>query len=182
MKALNTRIAILAIAFALVTIATSTLAQDPTTEARNLLDFCLHHPEACSISVDYNKSGRGYRIDYNGTRLNPLASTVKIIDLLAYAEAVNERNIEIHHINPAEAVKLDDWARFWIGQDGGALGQAYARFSAGLATPPTTVTNDQIVSAMIQESDNAAPDYLLNKLGPFFMAETVRRFITDQGG
>ena len=30
--------------------ATRALA-DPTTEARKLLDFCIAHPEACSLSV-----------------------------------------------------------------------------------------------------------------------------------
>ena len=172
MKAANSQVTFVAIAFALALSAGTAFAQDPTTEARNLLDFCLRHPEACSISIDYQKGGTGYQIDYNGTRLNPLASTVKVIHLLAYANAVDDNRIVA-----GQAVDLDEWARFWIGQDGGALASAYAR----LGSPPNSVTNDQIVSAMIQDSDNAAPDYLLNKLGSDYLAGTVERYVSGGG-
>jgi beta-lactamase class A len=172
MKTANFRIAGAIIALSLTVTATIVLAQDPTTEARNLLIFCKAHPEACSISIDYVKGSTGYSIDYNGTRLNPVASTVKIIHLLAYADAVDKNKI-----HPAQQVDLDEWGRFFIGQDGGALDAAYKR----LGSPPNSVTNDQIVSAMIQESDNAAPDYLLNKLGSDFMDDTVKRYVTGGG-
>jgi Beta-lactamase enzyme family len=173
MRSPNTRVASAVAALALF--FTGVVYADPTTEARNLVTFCLAHPEACSISIDYQKSGKSWHIDYNGTRLNVLASTVKVVHLLTYADAVDK-----HRINPSQAVNRDDWAKFWIGRDGGALSAAFARFSAGLPTPPLTVTNDQIVSAMIQESDNAAPDYLLNKLGSDSFEDIIERYIASE--
>src|SRR5579872_6997635 len=137
--------------------ATRALA-DPTSDARPLLDFCIAHPEACSLSVHYTKGSTDWEVDYQGTRLNILASTFKIVHLLTYADAAGA-----HRLDPLQQVNRNDWTQFWIGQDGGALKNAYTRFSQGLPSPPVTVSNDQIVSAMIQESDNAAPDYLLNK-------------------
>jgi hypothetical protein len=166
----KTRIALAVAAMALS--LTSTAFADPTSEARNLLNWCLAHPDACSISIDYAKNGREWHIDYNGTRLNVLASTIKVVHLMAYADAVDQ-----HRINPQRAVDLDDWGRFWVGRDGGALAAAYTRLSAGKTPPPRTVTNDQIVSAMIQNSDNAAPDYLLNQLGSDFLAKTIASHI-----
>ncbi len=165
-------LAVVALFFA----ATIPLRADPATEAQNLLTFCLAHPEACSISIDYGKGSQAWHIDYNGTRLNPLASTMKVVHLIAYADAAG-KNLII----PSQAVSLQDWGQFWIGRDGGALAAAYARLSAGLPTHPATFTNDQLVSAMIQESDNAAPDYLLNKLGCDFFADTIARYIAGFG-
>lgn len=57
-------------------------AQTPTDEARILLAFCLAHPEAYSISIDYS-NGASWHIDHNGTRLNTLASTIKVVHLIA---------------------------------------------------------------------------------------------------
>ncbi len=147
------------------------VAQTPTTEAQNLVIFCLAHPTACSISIDYTGHGKEWRVDYNGTRLNPLASTIKVVHLMTYADAVDGRKI-----NPAEAVPLNEWAQFWIGRDGGALAAAYAADGS-----PATVSNDQIVTGMIEQSDDAAPDYLLNKLGSDSFADIIERYIAGQG-
>lgn len=70
MKAGFSRIVSVIVALALIFPATA--LADPTTEARNLLEFCLAHPEACSISIDYEKGETKWSIDYNGTRLTPL--------------------------------------------------------------------------------------------------------------
>jgi hypothetical protein len=174
MKTGRSLIVALVITFELLLIGGRAGAQDLPTAARVLLKFCLDHPDACSITIDYDKGGHGYHIDYNGARLNSVASTAKVIDLLAYAVAVDENKIV-----PGQPVSRDEWARFWIGQDGGELAAAYKRFSN--PAPPLTVTNDQIVSAMIQESDNAAPDYLLNKLGSDFIERTTERYVTGRG-
>ena len=112
-----------------------------------------------------------WHIDYNGSRFNVIASTFKVVDLMTYADAVGRGQIQ-----PGEAVSLDDWAHDSIGRDGGALAAAYTRFGK-----PLTVTNDQIVSAMIQESDDAAPDYLLRKLGSASFASIVAGYIAGNG-
>ena len=171
MKTVNSRILRVVVVFTLILVGRMAWAQDPTTEARNLLVFCRAHPEACSLSIDYEKGGVSYHINYNGTRLNSLASTSKIIHLVAYADGA-----DAGLINRNEVVPLNEWARFWIGHDGGALAAAYKSLGN-----PATVTNDQIVSAMIQQSDNAGPDYLLNKLSSGFFRDTIFSFITRNG-
>jgi hypothetical protein len=160
-------------AVALLLTSTSTaLADDPATEAKILLNFCLAHPEACSISVDYAANGAQWHVDYNGTRLNVLASNIKVVHLITYADAVDR-----HQIDPSQPVPLNTWAQFWVGRDGGALASAYAANVAGFSPPPQTVTNDQIVSGMIRFSDNAAPDYLLNKLGAGAFQNVIQQYI-----
>ncbi|MDI9951641.1 serine hydrolase [Rhodococcus sp. IEGM 1305] len=47
--------------------------------------------------------------------------------------------------------------------DGGAHPKALQRL--GVTEPDDTVTLEQMVTAMIQESDNAVPDYLRDRLG-----------------
>jgi Beta-lactamase enzyme family len=146
-------------------------AQTPTTEAQILLAFCLAHPEACSISIDYTKDGRAWHIDYQGTRLNVLASSIKVVHLMTYADAVDRRQIV-----PGQAIPLNTWAQFWIGRDGGSLAAVYAANGN-----PATITNDQIVAGMMQQSDDAAPDYLLNKLGWDAFADVIERYIAGPG-
>jgi hypothetical protein len=59
------------------------------------------------------------------------------------------------------------------------LWNAYARFSQGKLTPPLTVTLDQMVSAMLRESDNATADYLLARLGRPAMADVIKRYMAS---
>src|SRR6478752_5026888 len=113
-------------------LATSAFA-DPTTEARRLLQFCKDHPEVCSLSIHYKGAGQQWDLDYHGTRLNSISSTIKVIELLAYANAAIENRID-----PEMLISRDLWARFWIGNDGGALAAAYNFFNR-----PVFITHDQ---------------------------------------
>ena len=135
-----------------------------TPQATTLFNYCLANPTECSISVDHITGG--WRRNYHGTRLNVLASTFKLIPLIAYGEAVASGRL-----NPNMVVPRDQWARFWTGQDGGALNNAWNRLGK-----PQSVTLDQMVGAMLQESDNATPDYLLDLLGAPFMQDVINRY------
>lgn len=135
-----------------------------TPQATQLLNFCLANPNDCSISI--NHISGGWQKDYHGTRLNVLASTFKLVPLIAYGEAVASGRL-----NPNTVVSRDQWAEFWTGQDGGALSKAWNRLGQ-----PQTVTLDQMAGAMIQESDNATPDYLLDKLGAGAMQDVIARY------
>lgn len=97
----------------------------------------------------------------------PLASTIKIVLLAGYA-----REVSAGHLIPEQPVTVADWERFYLpATDGGAHPSAldelgiladeygYARDGS------TTVTLDQLVSAMIEHSDNAAADWILDRLG-----------------
>ncbi|GII91614.1 serine hydrolase [Sinosporangium siamense] len=95
-------------------------------------------------------------LDHNEDRWFSFASTFKIFHLAAYVTAVDKGKI-----NPNEKVPVKTWNAYHIpGTDGGAHEAALKRLKAG-----TTVTIDEMVSAMITESDNAAADYLRARLG-----------------
>jgi Beta-lactamase enzyme family len=144
-------------------------AQTPTEteQARQLLDFCLEEPHKCSLSVHHITGG--WERHLNADRLNILASTFKVIPLIAYGRAVADGRI-----NPSQLMHRDDWTRFWVGRDGGALVNAWLRLGQ-----PVQVEVDQMVRAMIRESDNAIPDWLLNELGARALKDVIHQFVED---
>jgi hypothetical protein len=154
----------------------------PATSAE-LLDYCLASPAHCSISV--NHVSEGWQRHLQADRLNPIASTYKLVPLLVYAELVADGRLL-----PTRRLSRDDWARFWIGADGEELqpvgtgpivdtrGRAYSIRRAGgrrldgtlrrswvyLQRPPR-LTMDELVEVMIRYSDNAGPDWILHQFG-----------------
>jgi len=140
-----------------------------TPQATTLLNYCRQNPNNCSMSINHITGG--WRRNYNGTRLNVLASTFKIVPLIAYGEAVARAQM-----NPQTMVSRDQWAEFWTGQDGNALRDAWIRLGQ-----PQSVTLDQMVGAMLIESDNATPDYLLDKLGEGAMQQVITGYFIDSG-
>jgi hypothetical protein len=104
------------------------------------------------------EDGRGTVVAHRADQPQPLASAVKVLHLLAYARAV-----AAGRARPDEPVRVADWDRWYLpGTDGGAHPNALARLgvaSGGVATL------DQLVSAMIELSDNAAADLLRDRLG-----------------
>ena len=116
------------------------------------LGYLAAHRDDVSLSVD---GANGHRIELNPDQPQPLASAVKVVHLAAYARAVAAGTLD-----PKEQVTPGDWDRWYLpGTDGGAHEQALQRLGGG----PFTL--DQLVSAMIQESDNAVPDLLRARLG-----------------
>jgi hypothetical protein len=142
-------------------------AQTPTEteQARQVLDFCLAEPRKCSLSVHHITGG--WERHLNADRLNSLASTYKVITLMAYGSAVVDGRID-----PAQLVHRDDWTRFWIGRDSGTLARAWRRFGQ-----PEQVAVDQIVSSMIRESSNTSPDWLLDALGAPALQDAIEQFV-----
>ncbi|WP_084965209.1 serine hydrolase [Thermoactinospora rubra] len=85
----------------------------------------------------------------------PFASAIKILHLEAYADAVRAGSARSD-----EKVQVARWNAYHLpGTDGGAHEAALNRLRPG-----ATVTLDQLVSAMIEESDNAAADLLRDRL------------------
>jgi D-alanyl-D-alanine carboxypeptidase len=90
----------------------------------------------------------------NADELFPLASTRKVLTLLA----LNDR-LRAGTEQSTDAVALADVERFyWPGTDGGA----HANALADLHQP---LTLGDVAWAMIRHSDNAASDYLLQRVG-----------------
>jgi hypothetical protein len=140
-------------------------AEAQTPDARAVLDFCLANPDNCSLSVHHLTEG--WERHWNADRLNVLASTFKVIPLVAYGTAVAGGSLNPHLVLPR-----DEWARFWVGRDGGALARAWERLGR-----PTHVEIDQMVRGMMRESDNATPDWLLHRLGAGALQQAIDRYV-----
>ncbi|AYJ47764.1 serine hydrolase [Rhodococcus sp. P1Y] len=120
-------------------------------------------PETVSLVID---DGRGRTVEHRPEEVQPLASAVKVVHLGAYARAVAAGELD-----PNEQVPVLEWERWYVpGTDGGvhpvALNRLGIANDGSVATDPNaTVRLEDMVTAMIQESDNAVPDYLRSRLG-----------------
>ncbi|WP_415977021.1 serine hydrolase [Rhodococcus sp. 077-4] len=120
-------------------------------------------PDTVSLVID---DGRGRTVEHRPDQEQILASAIKVVHLAAYAQAVADGSID-----PNEQVSLSDWERWYVpGTDGNAHPNALNRLGiantgTNATDPNATVRIDDMVSAMIQESDNSVPDYLRYRLG-----------------
>ncbi|MEM8534740.1 MAG: serine hydrolase [Chloroflexota bacterium] len=118
-------------------------------------------------------------VKHNANEPMPLASTIKTVVLAAYAQQV-EQGI----LNPNEMIPVSEWEKYYLPSTDG-----FAHFSAldslgipydelGFALDQSVeVPLDALVTAMIVQSDNAATDYLLQRIG----SDAVQEII-DQAG
>ena len=118
---------------------------------------------------------------YNENAPLPLASTVKIVVLAAYAQAVAEGSL-----NPDEEVSVRDWEAYYLPfTDGGAHPSVLeslgiASDELGFAEEDVGVRLDDVASAMIVQSDNAATDYLMNRLGDAALTRVIEENALSQ--
>ena len=111
---------------------------------------------------------------YNKNAPMPLASTVKIVVLAAYAQAVAEGTLD-----PDEEVSVRDWETYYLPFTDGdrhlvaleSLGIAFDEL--GFAEEDVSVRLDDVASAMIVQSDNAATDYLMDRVGDAALARVI---------
>lgn len=146
---------------------TLSIASAQVSTPQDFLNYCLDNSDQCALSI--NHISQGWERDFHGDRLQSTASIYKILILVAYAEAVTKR-----HLDPAQIVSREEWARYWVGRDGGALHASWNRLG-------DQITIDDMVSAMIQESDNASADWLLKKLGSDALMQVIKRYIYGHG-
>lgn len=152
---------ITALALAAATLAARPVAAAPAPDlatTRGWIETLSAWGEHTSLVID---DGRGRRVEHRADADQPLASAYKVVPLLAYARAVADGTLD-----PNEQVPLAQWERWYLpGTDGGAHPAALTRLGLDASDPSATVKLDDMVSAMIQESDNAVPDYLRARLG-----------------
>ncbi len=149
----------------LVALGLGILLLAPSAGAVEIFDYCLEHPDQCAISVHHLTEG--WERHLNPDRLQITASTFKILTLIVYAQAVIDGRID-----PERKIPKEEWARFWIGRDGGALARSWEALGQ-----PDQVGIDQIMRLMIEESDNAAPDWLLNELGSRYFGKVLKEYV-----
>jgi Beta-lactamase enzyme family len=136
----------------------ATCPPPPTADLATSDGWVAHlaaEPASTGLVVD---DGRGHVVAHEATTPFPLASAAKVVHLAAYGAAVAGGRIR-----PDEPVALADWERWFLpGTDAGAHARALGRL--GLRAGGTA-TVDQLVTAIVQESDNAAGDWLRARLG-----------------
>ena len=146
-----------------------------------LADYIRTHPDSTAVVV-YSVDSNGEPVEQNDAILlnadTPLilASTVKIVVLAAYADAVAAGELD-----PNEEVTVADWEKYHVPfTDAGA--HAKGLRSLGLKAdghgfardPAATVTLADLARLMIHHSGNAATDYLIVRLGPERMSAVLR--------
>lgn len=126
-----------------------------------LLDFIDADRSRVSL-VAYRLDDPDSAILLNPDVPRPLASTIKILVLAGYAEAVDDGRW-----SPDERVPLADVEAFFLpGTDGGVHDRAVEVYlERGWLDASDTVSLRDVVWAMMTVSDNAATDYLLHRLG-----------------
>ena len=135
------------------------------------LGYVAAHPEDVALVAD---DGRGSRLEHRSDAVHPMASASKALNMVAYARSV-ARGV----VSPDEPVRVGDWER-WAVLGGGEDAHANALDYLGISRegfrardPNQTVTLDQLVNQMMIWSDNAAPDYLRNRLGDQALIEAA---------
>lgn len=117
----------------------------------DLLEFCLDNPDHCAISVQ--AVDEGWERHAKADRPQTLASTFKILVLLAYAQAVADGVV-----GPDDTVDKEEWGRYFSG--GSSLSSSW-----DLMGNPDKLRLDDLARVMIVNSDNSAPDLFLVELG-----------------
>lgn len=146
-------------------VAPTTAAPADLKDSEAVLAYIRAHPDDVALVTQ--------GISHNADRLTAVASTIKIIHLAAYTDAVRQGKTE-----PDEHVSVALWNSYHLpGTDGGAHEAALQRLKPG-----TSVTLDQLVSAMIEESDNAAADLLRDRLGPGALRKIAQTRVSTING
>lgn len=132
------------------------LPRSGVDSAEGWIGYIGEHGDDIGLLVD---DGEGSVVEHRTEESMPTASAVKVVHLAAYARAVANGDLD-----PNESVPVSEWERWYLpGTDGDAHPRALQRL--GISGPDASATLEQMVSAMIQESDNAVPDYLRARLG-----------------
>lgn len=153
----------------------------PLTTPDQVLGYLAAHREDISL-VSYTVTPDGTLdpadpvLRVNAFRPMPLASTIKIIVLAAYA-----REVAAGRLNPQEPVSLGDWDSFYLptvdeGVHAESLAElGFASDDLGFSIDPSaTVPLDRIVAMMIEHSDNAGADLLIALIGEEALRATIR--------
>jgi hypothetical protein len=133
------------------------------------------HRDRVSVALD---NGAGGRITHRQHAPLLLASTIKVVHAAAYSTAVERGGV-----SPDEPVRVGDWEAYYAALDGGAHQSALALlgipFTNGVTAddPEHRIRLADLVEVMIRCSDNAATDFLRNRLG-----EPALRRAAAEGG
>jgi D-alanyl-D-alanine carboxypeptidase len=121
-----------------------------------VLNFIKENPEKSAITLVRNDT---VLASLNADRMMPLASTVKIIIAIEYAEQAAQGKI-----NPDEKISLSELNPYYVANTDGGAHPAWLQ-SIQSKTEDQGVTIREIAEGMIRYSSNANTEWLSQKLG-----------------
>jgi hypothetical protein len=139
-------------------------------DAQPALDRILNAPGTVGLAA-YHVGQEEQGVYLNPDEPMPLASVVKVIHLVAYAEAVAAGDLD-----PTSTVFLDELEAFYLPNiDLGAHSRALSELedNGRVFGSPPTILLDEVPGMMIASSSNAATDYLHLLLGQRTLEETA---------
>lgn len=172
-----------------MTVACGKMVVKPNPEIKNpILKFAERQPDDIAV-VTYavlpngQKDTSKHSISHNAYQPMPLASSMKIVVLAAYAKMVVAGQLD-----PQRQVSLAQWESFYIpGLDGGAHAASLntlkipADAKGRAKDQAKDVSLDTLARFMIETSDNAATDFLITEMGDKVLKQTIKDLnLTDQ--
>lgn len=138
-------------------------------EAQPAVERLLAAPDSVAL-VAYRVGREAEGVYWRADEPMPLASVVKLVHLVAYADA-----LEAGALDAGQQVALNDLARFYLPRsDLGAHTDALAELSVGQQLADGALPLSAVVWMMLRYSDNASADYLQTLLGQTTIEQTVR--------
>jgi D-alanyl-D-alanine carboxypeptidase len=126
----------------------------------DVLAYIANHADDVSL-VSYRLGDEAHGIYMNPDRPRALASTMKLLVLCAYYEAIS-----LGTLRPDESVAIADWEKYYLrGTDGDAHAHTLAQLREGKYISGDKAQLQDLAYGMIRFSDNAAADYLMERLG-----------------
>lgn len=123
-----------------------------------ILSFIEKNPDKTSLSVIYNDEELAA---FNSERKMPLASVMKILVAIEYAEQAAKGTIKSD-----EYVKLSDLERYYLENlDGGAHPAWIESMKEKKVVQDGAVTLEEVAKGMMEFSSNANTEYLMERLG-----------------
>ncbi|MGW6298552.1 serine hydrolase [Peribacillus butanolivorans] len=123
-----------------------------------IVQFIKENAENKNVSLSIHLNDEKW-VNVNANTLLPLASTVKIIVAIEYAQQA-----AVGQINPEQEVKLADIDRFYVSKTDGGAHEAWIT-QVKKDKEIDRVPLSEVVDGMIAYSSNANTDYLITMLG-----------------
>lgn len=125
-------------------------------DKNHIADFIVEHPDKSAIQLVRNDS---VLIDFQSDKMMPLASTVKIIIAIEYAEQAAKGMIDAD-----ELIDLDDLEKFHIPNTDGGAHNIWLKSIENIKQE-NRIPLRKVAQGMIQFSSNANTEWLCDKLG-----------------
>ncbi|MCY8106122.1 serine hydrolase [Bacillus mojavensis] len=141
--------------------------RDRNRTVEDLTRFMFSHPERFSLTIIQNDQ---ILLNHNGSKMFPLASTVKILFLLAFVHEVRKNQISFN-----DTVSIIEIDKFYIpNTDGGAHDNWKSKENIG-----QTVTMKEVLIGMMRYSSNACTDYIYLRVGKDNIQKIIDKYLPD---